>query len=109
MAISKAERKRNAASRRRQREATKRDQMARKVATAAGAYGGQRFFAGMTTPGTASFPIQYAVGGAALMLGMRSSTSGAMARVYDLAEGAALGQLGVMGFQAQTPLFSPTE
>jgi hypothetical protein len=83
--------------------------MARRVATAAGAYAGQRFFAGMTTPGTATFPIQYAAGAAALVLGMRSSTTGAMARVYDMAEGAALGQLGVMGYQSQTPLFAPTE
>ena len=33
----------------------------------------------MTTPGTATFPIQYAVGGLALVLGMRRTTTGAQA------------------------------
>lgn len=108
VAISKAESKRKAATKRREREATKRDRVYTKAANAVGAFGGQKFFAGMTTPGTDSFPIQYAAGGLALLLGMRKTTGAGAQRLFDLAEGAALGQLGVMGFQASTPLFSDT-
>jgi hypothetical protein len=107
MAISKAERKRNQAARRRERESTRRDKFMSSAAHAAGAYAGQKFFAGMTTPGTDSFPIQYTLGIAAVVFDMsRRPASGLTARALNLMEGAAVGQLAVMGYQSATPLFS---
>jgi len=107
MAISKAERKRNNVARRRLREASKRDRMMGKGATLVGAYGGQKFFAGMTTPGTAAFPIQYSVGLLATLIDIAKPPTGASsARLLDLMQGVGLGQVAVMGYQSATPLFA---
>jgi hypothetical protein len=87
------------------RERSKKDDVVEALATAAGAYGGQKFFANAGTPMLESVPLHYTLGPALILLAGRGRKSRGKSVIGGLGVGLVAGQLGVAGFKAATPLF----
>lgn len=89
------------------RERAKSEAIVDKATMYGGAWAGQKFLGGMMTPGLSTIPLHYSIGAvfAVLELGGQVGRTRTGRMVASAVDGLVAGQLGVMGYANQSPLF----